>query len=81
MKMSVESLLALEHPYYRIDNFKVFLGGEEAKDVLRLDTLGDLHRETGYVDRYVRDSNGNFIADGDEPRVERVYGYVEIKLI
>ena len=81
MQMSVDSIMNGEHPYYRINNFDVYLDRKKVSGVFNLDTLGDLHHKTGHVDRYVTDENGYAVMNGEELETERVYGSVEIKLV
>jgi len=79
MIITTDSLLSLEHPFYRIGEIEVFLDGVLQTHVVALDTLGDLQHETGWIERY-KSIDGIPIKFGEELETEIVYGHVEVRV-
>ena len=79
MIITVDSLLSLEHPLYRIGEIEIYLDGVLQTHAIACDTLGDLHHKTGWVERY-KTIDGIPIMCGDEFETEIVYGDVEVRV-
>lgn len=80
MKISVESLMNNEHPYYRINNIEIYLDGVKQAHVYEIDTLGTLNNPKGWIKKHKQNEDGTVATlDGDLIE-ETLYGDVEIKV-